>query len=208
MFDNQKQGWVTAYVRRHGGQIDQDAADLLLELVPNNTLEMGHELDRLMAFVGRHITADDVDRYIYHGREESVFTLFDAVVEEDLDRSLEIASKILASTDSVQIIAGLTWQFDRLARFHMLRRHGVPDKQCFDASNLNIRSKRTQKLYFVGIKRYNGTAVLRILRTLNDFDGLARSLPTALHDGLVVQGLYSIIKTHGRWTPGTVVDTA
>lgn len=206
MFDSQKQGWVTAYVRRHGGQIDPEAAELLLELVPNNTLEMGHELDRLMAFVGRRIAADDVDRYIYHGREESVFTLFDSVVEGDLERSLEIATKILADSEAFQLIAGITWQFDRLSQLHALRHHGIPDAQAFDGSNLNIRSKRSQKLYAAGAKRYSGSDAIRILRTLNDFDALLRNLPVATHNGLVAQVLYSIICRHGKWTPSRAVD--
>ena len=70
---------------------------------------------------GHTVTVDDVDSILAHNREESAFTLFDAMAAAEhepqtrLSESLSILQKLRNSKDSnyVSLIAGLTW-FHRL----------------------------------------------------------------------------------------------
>ncbi|MDA3948515.1 MAG: DNA polymerase III subunit delta [Spirochaeta sp.] len=205
MFEDQKQGWLQGYFRRHNVQIEPDAVELMLELVQNNTMELRQEADRLIAFVGDHITTDDVDRYIYHAKEENVFTLYDAIVDRDLDHALDIALKLLVTTDPVQILGGLAWQLDRLYALQTLRAAGVPDARLFEElgtfTGRKITSKRAQKSLRVAADRYSLPDCTAIKLLTGDIDALLRSVPTAFHGNLLQQYLYSIIVRNGRWSP-------
>jgi hypothetical protein len=75
-------------------------------------------LRELARFYGEgHIVSEtDIDEYICHSREETVFSLFGKIMERDLAASLEILQKLMLSADSsaVQILSGILWQLRRL----------------------------------------------------------------------------------------------
>ncbi len=205
MFDDQKQGWLQGYFRRHKVDIDPEAVELMLELVQNNTMELRQEADRLIDYVGHRITVDDVDRYIYHAREENVFSLFDAVMAEDLDHALDIAGKLLASTEAIQVVIGLSWQLDRLYHLQSLRDAGVPDKGVFDElqrlTGQRIGSKRVQKNLLAATRRYGPRECAAIKALTGEVDALLRTVPAPLHPSILQQYLYGIIVRRGAWLP-------
>jgi DNA polymerase-3 subunit delta len=205
MFDNQKQGWLQGYFRRHNVRIDPEAVELMLELVQNNTLDLRQEADRLIAFVGNRITQEDVGRYIYHAKEENVFTLYDAIVAGDLDHALDIALKLIVNTDPVQILGGLSWQLDRLHALQTLRAEGVPDGRIFDElaafTGQRVTSKRAQKSLLAAAVTYSLDDCRAIKIVTGDVDALLRSVPTAPHSHLLQQYLYAVIARKGRWSP-------
>lgn len=204
MFENQKQGWLTGYFRRHDVTIEPDGVDLLLELVENNTLDLRQEADRLIAFVGKRISVNDVDRYIYHAREESVFTLYDAVVAQDLDRALDILAKLVVTAEAVQIVLGLAWQLDRLYEFQAIRSAGLEPAEAFEElqrrTGKRIAGKRLRESLLEAASRYSLQECIAIRVVTGDTDALLRTVPTPLHEGIVQQYLYSVIVRHGRWS--------
>lgn len=205
MFDNQKQGWLHGYFRRHNVQIESDAVELMLELVQNNTMDLRQEANRLIAFVGDRITVDDVDRYIYHAKEENVFTLYDAIVAKDLDHALDILQKILVSSDAVQVLGGLAWQLERLYAMQALKSSGVSDGKIFEelarVTGQRINSKRAQKSLRTAAAAYPFEDCQAIKILAGDIDALLRSLPTAMHRFILESFLYSVIVRGGRWNP-------
>ncbi len=206
MFEDQKQGWLQGYFRRHNVRIDTDAVELMLELVQNNTMELRMEADRLIAFVGNVITVDDVDRYMYHAKEENVFTLYDAMVDGDLDHSLDILLKLLVSNDPVQILGGLSWQLERLYAVQILREQGVPENRLFEelpgilGKKQRITGKRVQKSILKAANTYSLKDCEAIKLLTGDMDALLRTVPTALHRTLMQHYLYSVIVRKGRWS--------
>ena len=86
MFDNQKQGWVTNFFRQRKITIAADAVEYILDMVENNTRDMRAECERLALFFGPDATIglESVEQYIYHSKEENVFTLFDRICEREL----------------------------------------------------------------------------------------------------------------------------
>ncbi len=207
MFEDQKQGWLQGYFRRHNVRIENDAVELMLELVQNNTMELRMEADRLIAFVGDTITVEDVDRYIYHAREENVFTLYDAIVDRDLDHALDILLKLLVGNDPVQILGGLSWQLDRLYGLQVLRSQGVSEGRLFDelpgflGLKQRITSKRAQKALLKAGSQYSLPACEAIKLLTGEIDALLRSVPTAYHGTLMQHYLYSVIVRDGKWSP-------
>lgn len=210
MFEDQKSGWLHGYFRRHNVQIEDEAVELMLELVQNNTMELRAEADRLIAFVGNTITTADVDRYIYHAKEENVFTLYDAIIQRDLDHALEIVQTLLVNTDAVQILGGLAWQFDRLYAYQTLRGEGVPDGRLFEELGRflgqAVKSKRAQKGLRVAAQQYS-LADCSAIKLLNgDVDALLRSVAAPLHGHVLQQYLYSVIVRNGRWSPQGIAE--
>jgi DNA polymerase-3 subunit delta len=121
MFDNQKQGWVTSFFRQRKISIDAEAVEYILDMVENNTRDMRVECDRLALFFGPDaaITLESVEQYIYHSKEENVFTLFDRICERELLSAEEVLDRILLSreADATQLAGGLLMQFRKLASY-------------------------------------------------------------------------------------------
>ncbi|HKK48963.1 MAG TPA: DNA polymerase III subunit delta [Alkalispirochaeta sp.] len=205
MFDDQKQGWLQGYFRRREVSIDPDAVELMLELVQNNTIELRQEADRLIAFVGQKISVDDVDQYIYHAREESIFSLFDAVMAEDLDHALDIVGKLLAGSEAIQVVIGLSWQFDRLYHLQALREAGVVEKNLFQelgrVTGQRVSSKRVQKNLMAATRRYSPSECAAIKELIGEVDALLRTVPSPLHESILEQCMYATIVRRGAWSP-------
>ncbi|MFP4301908.1 MAG: DNA polymerase III subunit delta [Spirochaetaceae bacterium] len=198
MFENQKQGWLTNYARKRGVSLDPEAAELILELVENNKLALAAEVDRLCLFFPERIGAEDVETYIYHAKEENVFTLFGSLAEGDFEGSLEILEKLLLSSENhpVQLVAGLLWQFQNLLAIKSGEAAHRSLGELFQ--QLNIRSKRNQRIYAGGAERYGLEACESIVLALNETDEQLRSTPAAMHPGLLRDLVYTIAVRKGR----------
>lgn len=198
MFENQKQGWLTNYARKQGVSLDPEAAELILELVENNKLALAAEVDRLCLFFPERIGPEDVETYIYHAKEENVFTLFGSLAAGEFEGSLEILEKLLLSSENhpVQLVAGLLWQFQNLLAIKSGEAAHRSLGELFQ--QLNIRSKRNQRIYASGAKQYNLHACESIVLALNETDEQLRSTPGALHPGLLRDLVYTIAVKKGR----------
>ena len=178
LFDNQKQSWLMSFFRNRKMGIDSDAVDLLLLLVENNTEELKIACENLYRFYGEGhtITESDVDEFVYHSREETVFSLFGRMMDRDLGASLEILQKIMMGNDSsaVQILSGILWQLRRLilAKSLVARNYGIQEA-CLKA---DIRSKRQQREYGNGIRNYSEGEIRRIQTLAADYDIALRSM--------------------------------
>lgn len=202
MFDNQKLGWVTSYLRRLGCSVTTEAASLLLEMVENNTQELRQECDRLALYFGRNheIVADDVEAFIYHSKEENVFSLFQEMAACNFDGSLEILQKMMLGSEGnpVAVMAGLIWQFRRLLGLSALLDERYSARDAF--TKLGIRSKRTQKNYEVGGRNYTRESLERILVLAGRYDAMFRRLGSALHPLLLQIFVYSVVIRKGKET--------
>ncbi len=199
MFENQKKGWLVGYFRKKGVQITGEAAELILELVENNTEDLKLEADRLCLFLGPDaaIGVEDVERFVYHSKEENVFTLFAAIAERDLSGALEVLQKMTLSgvSEPVQLVAGLIWQFRNLYTLKLLEAARFSRSEAF--SRLNIRSKRNQRTYALASERFSRAELEQILERLVEYDTLFRSLRPPMHQGLEQQLIYVLVVRGG-----------
>jgi DNA polymerase-3 subunit delta len=199
MFDNQKKGWVAAFCRRRSVEIEDDASELLLELVENNTLALSQELERLCEFVGRggKITGEVVESYLYHSKDESVFTLFDYVATGHLEHALEIGAKLLRTSENnpIQLLGGLTWQLRRLRDLRALLDQRYDQTEAL--SKLNIRTKRSQRIYGEGARRYKSADLDRMISLAADYDAELRSGLSQWGSSLLEQFLYYCVVKRG-----------
>ena len=177
LFENQKQNWIRSFFQSRGVTPREGVVELILELVENNTRELKRECEKLILFLGEEktLTAEEVEKYIYHSKEENVFTLFDRFAEGELVPVLEAARKISLTGDShpVQLISGLLWQFRRLLELGILMEQRVPFEEA--CRTLGINGKRMQKVYRQGREKYSVRDMERIVALAVAADGQLRS---------------------------------
>ncbi len=200
MFDNQKQGWVTNFFRQRRITIAPEATDYILDMVENNTRDMRVECERLAQFFGPDATIElsGVEQYIYHSKEENVFTLFDRICARDFPAAEEVLDKILLSreAEATQIASGLQMQFRRLAAFKRMLAENYQSAEAFP--KLRIFSKKNQKTYTEGGRKFEAADVERILQALAAFDERFRSIRTDLHELLLRLLVYYIVVQAGQ----------
>ena len=200
MFDNQKQGWVTGFFRQKKITIDPEAVEYILDMVENNTRDMRTECDRLAQFFGPDavIGLDSVEQYIYHSKEENVFTLFDKICARELAGAEEVLARILLSRESeaTQLAGGLLLQFRRLASLTRMLADNYETAEAFP--KLRIFSKRNQKTYIEGTRKYSGAEIETIIQLLAEFDERFRSVKSDLHELLLHLMVYYIVERAGQ----------
>lgn len=146
---DEKDRWVRDYFRREGLEIEPEAVDAILELVENNTEALKTECSRLALFFprGQTVTAEAVETYIAHNREEDAFSLFDRLASGDLERSLETLHAILVSREGsgIGLLGGLLWSFRRLRALEEVLADGAPWEQAVRVQR--ITSRKLQSVY-------------------------------------------------------------
>lgn len=211
MFENKKADWVRTFFRRAGMTINNNAIDLLLDLVENNTQELKNTCSQLIVFLqadpehqDQPVTEDDIDSYIYHSRQESVFSLFEHIACGELERALSTLQVLIrgGEGDAIPLIAGLVWQFRRLLSVQVLRKEGASMQEALSGASVfgqksPIRRRKDQDLYAAACNRYSLEDIQRIIALLSDYDIRTREMGADLQQTLLEHCLYLIIDKKG-----------
>ncbi|MBP5601952.1 MAG: DNA polymerase III subunit delta [Treponema sp.] len=209
MFDNKKIPWLTDYFRKNGYGLTPDAAQLILDMVDNNTLALKNECSRFFLCLekGKTVTPEDVDSFLTHNREENAFTLFKQMLstsespEQRLEEALSVLQGIRLSKDnsSVLLIAGLSSCFRRLVLWHKLQAESYGG---FGADEATLKSNGfgsniIQNQYRKAAKIWTTGQATAILAILASTDMQIRSDGSATEDILLQKMLFEIIIKKG-----------
>ncbi len=193
--EREKVSWIKGYIQKNSGSIDSDALLLFAELVESDTLEMQKECDVLLALHSdKKITSADVDKYIFHSREETVYTLFETLLDLNLEHSLSALQKILLSqqTDPVGLVTGLQWQFRNLQTLHHRVGRGPASKDAFYA--LFIRHPHSQIVFNRALLRWSEEDIAVRLAVLADYDIQLRMARPGTHRLICELLVYQMVK--------------
>ena len=205
MFENQRESAVQRAFRDRGVRIDADACALILELAPTDGAALEELCGSLAGFFAPNsfVAIEDIEQHLYHGREETVFSLFDRVVARDLQGCLETLTTLLLARrgDAVQILAMLHSQFQRLTRLKELLAERTAPAEAM--KELRITGKRMQRTFQEAHRRYPDSEMEPIQRLLVEFDTRARLFNQELTEPLLQLLLYHIVARGGRglWRP-------
>ncbi|MBI9099613.1 MAG: DNA polymerase III subunit delta, partial [Spirochaetaceae bacterium] len=196
MFENRKKDWVISFFRKKNLSIDHNAVELLLEMIENNSDSMKNDCDKLAFYFkeGARISEEDVENFLFHSREENVFTLFEKVCKRDLESSLDVLGSIVLAkeTQPVQLLSGLLWQFKNLLSLSSLLSRNVPQNDALLKSN--IRGKKSQKTYMSGVRSYTTRELEKIISLIEEYDHRLRTVKTEMQDPIIEMFLYNCIK--------------
>ncbi|MGN0728431.1 DNA polymerase III subunit delta [Treponema sp.] len=206
MFENRKPQWVEGFFRKNGFSVSPDAVEQILEMVENNTETLKSECSRFFFCFekGTEITAADVEKILSHNREESAFTLFDAMAENEkspqqrLESALEILQKIRSTKESngIALIAGLTYCFRQLRLWHSLH-SGEKNVSEAELKASGFAGKRAQAKYSKAAKIWSQGAASSILALLSSTDISIRETGSALEETQLFALIYSIVIKNG-----------
>lgn len=195
MFENQKKSWISSYFSSFEQKISPNAVEHLLEMVENNTQELKIACEKISFFFdkGTMITEDDIDTFLYHSREENVFTLFEKMCSKDLEASLEINTKLTLSADNtpIAIVSGLLWQYKRLLNLKSMLSKRI---QLQDAMlKQGIRGKKNQQSYQSALGNYSLNELQKIICILSDHDFLLRNAKTEMQNIIIEILIYKCL---------------
>lgn len=215
MFEDRKEQWLLNFFKKNGYSIQMDAVSSILEMVENNTEQLKNECSRFFyCFPQNHtITEEDVEQILAHNREESAFTLFDSMLEnlpvnKKLENSLLILQKIRMSkkdSESVVIIAGLTYCFRKLALWKSIQQNGEAVSEVELKKN-GFTSKTSRKQYEKASRIWTSGQVASILSILAKTDEEIRSTGTAFQNTELSLMLYEIIAKKGAYCSKYEID--
>lgn len=208
MFDDRKEQWLFNFFKKNGYSVEQDAVSLILEMVENNTEALRTECGRFfMCFAPGHcVTEKDVEQVLSHNREESAFTLFNEMTERNtpekkFENCLSILQKIRLSkkdSESVVIIAGLTYCFRKLALWHNLHSNGKNPSETELKIN-GFSSKTAQNQYRKAAAVWNAPQTAAIEAILAKTDIETRNSGDFFQDTQLVLMIYEIIIKKGAY---------
>lgn len=195
LLEHQKKGFVRNYFNKRSISIADGAVDFILEMVEKSTRDLKTICERLEIFFGKDSTIrlEDIENYLYHGREENVFTLFAGIVKRDFGLSLEILDKLLLSNDEdpIRILSGLLWQVHQGLQFLDLLARNHSFDEAFE--KLGIKAKRQQKLYAEIRDGFSIEALGKIVGLIADYDTRLRIYHQNAHRILLEFFIYSVI---------------
>jgi DNA polymerase-3 subunit delta len=192
LFESEKNRWVQDFFRQQGFSIDSDGIETVLEMVENNTESLARECSRLMLFLRQPgggtqtVSADQVEQWLSHYRQESAFTLFSRIAAGDLLKAMEAMRAILSARDSAQgirdpaqgILSGLAWCFRKLREYQSLLESGKVNP--FELKKIGLAAPKARDEYAAAARRYSAARVDVCLALTAEYEILLRSLGNQL----------------------------
>ncbi|MDR0719660.1 MAG: DNA polymerase III subunit delta [Treponema sp.] len=195
MFENRKRDWIVSFFRREGFRISAEGIQTILELVENNTGALKQECSRLTLFLdkNRELGSEEIEKWLSHSREESVFTLFSRIAAGDLSRSLESIRSLLASKENPRsLLAGMAGRFRTLRSYLLLTEAGVTSEEEF--RNIGLKSQLAKKDFQEAGRRYTSGAVDTCLSLTAGYDSLILQNPSFPDHILLDEYIYKIYR--------------
>lgn len=218
MFEGKKEEWLRSFFRRNSLSIDSAACNAIIEKVENNIHDFENVCSQLVVYLSTvpgktSVTADDVDDYLVHTREETDFSLFAYVARGRLDSALECLHTLLRTKDAASVTAmcasRLATYFRRALSVQMNSKKGLgmgtkgyEDGSAFTTKYFEgdrpVTRLKDKEVYRDACRLYGVRDMERILVTLAEYDIRIKESGTAMQQTVMEKCLVDVIKHKGR----------
>ena len=145
------EGWIASRFRERGVEIERDACHVLMEIVGDDKLTLGLEIDKLATWAdGEPLGVDEVRRLATPSREEAPWALTDSWGRRDLSAALTVMENELehrpraAREEAPRLSGQLAGHLAKLLAMKRLLEDGVQAKDA--AAKLGMKPFPAQKL--------------------------------------------------------------
>lgn len=124
--------WINQLAKQFHITIDLDAYEVFEAAISNNLFLLHSELEKIQMYVGEngHVSRDIAEKLVASTSNRSALMLVDAVLEKDLQKSIEIFKELLKMNEEpIALIALLAFQFRTILRVKLLREKGYSEQQ-------------------------------------------------------------------------------
>jgi len=209
--ENDLKNFVINFFKKNNLTITNEAINLLLELVDNNTLELKIISNQLAFFFNVNKKEDnkinelDIQKYVHHSKNENSFTLLEMIFNLKLKESIEIAQVLLQrdTTFIYTLTGGLLWGFRRLLSVLENIQNGSSSYQAMqNASVMGLKKAVYRKdeltLYNNAINNFKVKECRNIITLLIDSDVKIRTSSADMLLLEIEKLLYNIIIKKGE----------
>jgi DNA polymerase-3 subunit delta len=119
--------WIQEQTRQAGGEITQEAAKELANLVNDDSRQAEQEIHKLLAYVNyqRPVELDDVQALTSDSRQGNIFAMVDALSARDGRNALHVLHRLLEDSDAREIFPMIIRQFRLMIKAReVLEEHG------------------------------------------------------------------------------------
>lgn len=200
MRDSEKPAWIRQKLAEYQLSIDQEAIEIILELIENESSALSSACLMFGACfpADTRISADMAEAVLSKSREEDAFSLFDRLTSADLETCVSVLDTVLAERkgDAAQIVSALVWSFRKLEKLHALIESRMTHDEAFRQEK--IISKTAQRQFRAGLERYSHEDCERIVRAASQTESALRSgLSTAFSRSLLHLLVHAILVRRG-----------
>jgi DNA polymerase-3 subunit delta len=168
-------GWIKKRVRKHGGQIEPQAAQQLAAVVGADLRLLDQEIGKLVTYTNaeRPITKADVDAVVPYAQAAIVFDLVDALGQRDGRTAARTLHRLLdMGKHPLELLAMIVRQFRLLIQVTELKAEGATAHDI--AQRLGIHPFPARKLYDQAI-HFTAAQLESVYRHLLDTDAGIKS---------------------------------
>lgn len=172
-------GWIRSMGQEKGLEFDNEALAYLVQMGSNTLEELDRDLDKLFLFFGQpsRVTIGDVAQVLERSREESIFSLAEAIAKKDRPQALFLFHRLLSQGESEIALVAL------IAR-HLRILLKIKEGQSAGLKGPALAQKVGVNNYFLPnyaqqAARWTETDLARSLVSLADVDRQLKSSPLA-----------------------------
>lgn len=167
--DEDMPAWILRKAKELGGAFRPDAAHLLASYIGNNTLQAGHEIEKLITYVGDAgvVEPDHVTLLTAHEQEGNIFALTDALGERNAVKAMQEFQLLTEKSDVMELSGMIHRQFRLLIQAREIIDEGGSVQQI--EKEMKVLNFIARKLY-IQAQRFTLRQLLDIFHRLLDID--------------------------------------
>ncbi len=200
MFESDKRSWLHRFFLDAKIRISGDGLEYILEMLENNTAEFKATCQNIATFYppGTELTAEKLEEFLYHSKEENPFTLFHKIAIGDFQGALDVYKKLSLEGNLVYpfLMGSLLSQFKKLFEWSSMAEENYSTEDI--AAKLAIRSKKGKEEFMKAASLYSSSQIQSIILLTIKSDGQLREARSELQSTLVELYLYTVIVRKGE----------
>lgn len=183
-YDSQLPGFVSAYVKRQGVQMEQNAVLMLCEFVGSDLTRLSGELEKLILALpegAAHIDSDFVERHIGISKNFNNFELVAALVEKDVLKVNRIVKYFNSNPKSFSFQMTLSVLFGFFSNL-MVAYYAPQRTEEGIAEWIEQPRWQVSKNILPAMKKYSGTKVMQIIAKIREMDAKSKGIGNTIAD--------------------------